>query len=116
MLHRIDMVLTNVIFSTPRLITTPQYFHITLSNENSFSCDICNKPFLSFSSLTVHMRTDSGDKLFKCSTCEKSFAQSSTSTLTTHMATHSRGKPYKICVCDISFTTSSNLTVHYQIY
>ena len=39
----------------------------------SYQCDVCNKVFSRNSDLTVHRRTHSGEKQFKCNQCGKLF-------------------------------------------
>ncbi|CAN0420952.1 unnamed protein product, partial [Lampetra fluviatilis] len=48
-------------------------------------------------SLTQHQITHTGEKPFKCTVCDKAYAQSST--LQIHQRTHTEEKPFKCSLC-----------------
>ena len=41
----------------------------------AFVCDVCQKKFKSKSNLNVHKRIHSGENLYNCGVCDKSFVQ-----------------------------------------
>ncbi|KAL7638271.1 UNVERIFIED_CONTAM: hypothetical protein RMT77_010835 [Armadillidium vulgare] len=45
------------------------------TGEKLFPCDTCNKSFTTKQNLQVHMRVHTGERPFKCSACSKTFTQ-----------------------------------------
>ncbi|UXI16529.1 Mitogen-activated protein kinase-binding protein 1 [Sarcoptes scabiei] len=76
------------------------------------TCEYCGKVFKNCSNLTVHRRSHTGEKPYKCELCSYACAQSSK--LTRHMKTHGRhGKEiYKCRFCDMPFSVPSTLEKH----
>ncbi|KAI2805156.1 B-cell lymphoma/leukemia 11A, partial [Blomia tropicalis] len=76
------------------------------------TCEYCGKVFKNCSNLTVHRRSHTGEKPYKCELCSYACAQSSK--LTRHMKTHGRhGKDvYKCKFCDMPFSVPSTLEKH----
>ena len=76
------------------------------------TCEFCGKVFKNCSNLTVHRRSHTGEKPYKCELCPYSCAQSSK--LTRHMKTHGRtGKDIMKCrYCEMPFSIPSTLEKH----
>lgn len=76
------------------------------------TCEYCGKVFKNCSNLTVHRRSHTGEKPYKCQLCAYACAQSSK--LTRHMKTHGRlGKDVFRCrFCDMPFSVPSTLEKH----
>ena len=76
------------------------------------TCEFCGKIFKNCSNLTVHRRSHTGEKPYKCGLCSYACAQSSK--LTRHMKTHGRtGKDVYHCkFCNMPFSVPSTLEKH----
>lgn len=82
------------------------------SRMRNDTCEYCGKVFKNCSNLTVHRRSHTGEKPYKCELCSYACAQSSK--LTRHMKTHGRlGKDtYRCRFCDMPFSVASTLEKH----
>lgn len=82
------------------------------SRQRNDTCEYCGKVFKNCSNLTVHRRSHTGEKPYKCELCSYACAQSSK--LTRHMKTHGRsGKDvYRCRFCDMPFSVPSTLEKH----
>ncbi|VDD74580.1 unnamed protein product [Mesocestoides corti] len=80
--------------------------------KRSDTCEFCGKVFKNCSNLTVHRRSHTGDKPYKCALCPYACAQSSK--LTRHMNTHKKkGKSSLYCrYCFTPFIVASTLEKH----
>jgi len=83
-----------------------------LGNGRNDSCEFCGKVFKNCSNLTVHKRSHTGEKPYKCELCPYSCAQSSK--LTRHMKTHGKSgmDRFRCSFCDMPFTVASTLEKH----
>lgn len=81
-------------------------------SKRNDTCEYCGKIFKNCSNLTVHRRSHTGEKPYKCELCSYACAQSSK--LTRHMKTHGRmGKDvYRCRFCDMPFSVPSTLEKH----
>ncbi|XP_031731542.1 zinc finger and SCAN domain-containing protein 21-like [Anarrhichthys ocellatus] len=84
------------------------------AGEKLFRCSECEKTFCTRGGLKTHMRIHTGEKPYSCSVCKKSFTQSGD--LKTHMRIHTGEKPYSCSVCDQGFSGSGDLKRHMRIH
>ena len=82
----------------------------TQTVEKPFACSQCDRKFSHSSHLTRHLRVHSGEKPFACSQCGKAFAQ--TSDLKKHGRVHSGEKPFGCEKCGKLFSQSSHRNRH----
>jgi B-cell lymphoma/leukemia 11A len=111
--HRNESLLENIKSKIPSSLTANQNtLHQQTKSKRNDTCEYCGKVFKNCSNLTVHRRSHTGEKPYKCELCSYACAQSSK--LTRHMKTHGRlGKDvYRCRFCEMPFSVPSTLEKH----
>ncbi|XP_051021913.1 PR domain zinc finger protein 14 [Acomys russatus] len=79
--------------------------------DRKFPCSFCQRSFEKRDRLRIHiLHVHERHRPYLCSTCGKSFSQSSS--LNKHMRVHSGDRPYQCVYCAKKFTASSILRTH----
>ncbi|XP_059546274.1 zinc finger and SCAN domain-containing protein 20 isoform X4 [Myotis daubentonii] len=86
----------------------------TNSGEKLYRCSECGRTFSKSSALISHQRIHTGEKPYECAECGKSFSKSST--LANHQRTHTGEKPYKCMDCGKCFSERSKLITHQRVH
>ncbi|XP_067297249.1 uncharacterized protein si:dkey-56e3.3 isoform X2 [Pseudorasbora parva] len=84
------------------------------TRERLHSCTLCGKRFSQASSLKRHHSIHRGEKPFRCLHCGKQFSDQSN--LKKHVTVHTGEKPYGCNLCGKMFNQSSNLKTHMKIH
>lgn len=113
--HRNEALLENLKAKLPQGLSAnqnPLQQPPKKESRRNDTCEYCGKVFKNCSNLTVHRRSHTGEKPYKCELCSYACAQSSK--LTRHMKTHGRiGKDvYRCRFCEMPFSVPSTLEKH----
>ncbi|XP_060915224.1 zinc finger protein 32-like isoform X7 [Labrus mixtus] len=81
------------------------------TGDKLFSCSVCGKSFRDNGDLKRHSFVHTGEKPLSCSVCGKRFTQNGD--LKRHSVVHTGEKPFSCKLCDKRFTQRGTLKLHY---
>ena len=98
------------------VFATPSADRLTINDDKSYQCLLCQKAFEQKNVYQSHMRSHGkeGEDPYRCNICSKTFAVPAR--LTRHYRTHTGEKPYQCEYCNKSFSVKENLSVHRRIH
>ncbi|XP_022625714.1 zinc finger protein 436-like [Seriola dumerili] len=82
--------------------------------DNFLRCPSCPKTFSRATSLNIHMKTHSSEKVHSCSYCGKRFGRADL--LKSHKRTHTGERPYSCNICSKTYAHPSQLRIHKRIH
>ena len=77
-------------------------------------CNKCNFTSEHSSTLTAHLETHTGEKMYRCNQCH--FSSVWASNLRAHLKIHAGDNPFACITCDAIFFTSGELKQHCKIH
>lgn len=85
--------------------------HSVDDDAETYSCDMCDKPFLTKESLRLHLTSHAkGENSFKCIYCDKKFSYQLL--LIQHEKKHLVTGKYQCTLCDVKYNSRDKLYVH----
>ncbi|XP_018518459.1 zinc finger protein 79 isoform X2 [Lates calcarifer] len=83
-------------------------------HDNFLRCPTCPKTFSRATSLNIHIKTHSAEKVHSCSYCGKRFGRADL--LKSHKRTHTGERPYSCNTCSKTYAHPSQLRIHKRIH
>ncbi|XP_068190410.1 zinc finger protein 436-like isoform X1 [Antennarius striatus] len=92
-------------------VPADEFFEI---HDNFLRCPVCPKTFSRATSLNIHIKTHSGQKIHSCGYCGKRFSRADL--LKSHTHTHTGERPYCCTICNKTYAHPGQLRIHKRIH